>query len=76
MYPSLKTATLEEKQSFLRSQIIDAGVDAEAFMIFMGIAKGEGKYLLMQARISIWRTGPLLISNRSSKSSSKPSNWN
>lgn len=47
MYPSLKTATLEEKQSFLRSQIIDAGVDAEAFMIFMGIAKGEGKDSVM-----------------------------
>lgn len=36
--------SLEAKQTYLRSQIIDSGVDPESFMVFMGAAKGEGTY--------------------------------
>ncbi len=32
-------ASLEEKQQFLRSEILESGVDPESFMAFMGTVK-------------------------------------
>lgn len=39
-------ATLEEKQHFLRAEILESGVDPEAFMIYMGTVKDEGIFFL------------------------------
>ena len=42
-------ATLEEKQHFLRAEIIESGVDPEAFMSYMGTIKDEGTFSIIQA---------------------------